>query len=275
MFGVKAVVFGLCAIFATTDFAVAYVSPRVKALLREKREEYAALEQCAAKVDGFKIAGISTLGLTAAGVAGNVALAKRNKAAEECADGDCDLLKNSSNNDLSNLNYDSYNNIGSSCSDVFVFEKGEMKSGKGSKAYSSLYSTRGSNYFCSSDPMNEVKQADSSVASLIRNQFSLKYNVQFDYVYASDNADCKCKGFTTYHMGVTTVGTAINSVGLITSQTQTVSNSPQNTVNTIPLMNGIGAGVGISNTTPQIKYNPTSTPGFGAGSNSLNNLSLH
>ena len=126
MFGVKAVVFGLCAIFATTDFAVAYVSPRVKALLREKREEYAALEQCAAKVDGFKIAGISTLGLTAAGVAGNVALAKRNKAAEECANGDCDLLKNSSNNDLSNLNYDSYTDIGSSCSDVFVFEKGEI-----------------------------------------------------------------------------------------------------------------------------------------------------
>ena len=216
MFGVKAVVFGLCAIFVTTDFAVAYVSPRVKALLREKREEYAALEQCAAKVDGFKIAGISTLGLTAAGVAGNVALAKRNKAAEECADGDCDLLKNSSNNDLSNLNYDSYNNIGSSCSDVFVFEKGEMRSGKGSKAYSSLYSTRGNNYFCSSDPMNEIKQADSSVASLIRNQFSsiLKYNVQFDYVYASSNEDCKCNNsFNTYHMGVTTVGTAINSGG--------------------------------------------------------------
>ena len=211
MFGVKAVVFGLCAIFATTDFAVAYVSPRVKALLREKREEYAALEQCAAKVDGFKIAGISTLGLTAAGVAGNVALAKRNKAAEECADGDCDLLKNSSNNDLSNLNYDSYKNIGSSCSDVFVFEKGEMKS---SNAYSGLYSTRGSNYFCSSDPMNDdIKQADPSVASLIRKQFSssLKYNVQFDYVYASNNADCQCGSFNTYHMGVTTVSTAINS----------------------------------------------------------------
>lgn len=216
MFGVKAVVFGLCAIFATTDFAVAYVSPRVKALLREKREEYAALEQCAAKVDGFKIAGISTLGLTAAGVAGNVALAKRNKAAEDCVDGDCDLLKNSSNNDLSNLDYSSYKNIGSSCSDVFVFEKGEMKSGKGSTAYSGLYGTRGSNYFCSSDPMNDgIKQADSSVASLIRKQFSsiLKYNVQFDYVYASNNENCKCDSFTTYHMGVTRVSTATNSGG--------------------------------------------------------------
>lgn len=206
MFGVKAVVFGLCAIFATTDFAVAYVSPRVKALLREKREEYAALEQCAAKVDGFKIAGISTLGLTAAGVAGNVALAKRNKAAEECAEGDCDLLKNSSNSKLKNLSYDSYKSIGSSCSDVFIFEKDEMASGKGKDIYDGLFESRGDNNVCSSVSGSQVIEAPSTVTSLIRkNVFEGDKDVKFDYVYASKEENCVCPSFTIYHKGGTEI----------------------------------------------------------------------
>ena len=51
-------------------------------LINEKNKKMAQLEQCAKKVNGFKIAGISTLGLTAAGVAGNVALSSKNKRLE-------------------------------------------------------------------------------------------------------------------------------------------------------------------------------------------------
>ena len=52
-------------------------------LVSEKNEKLARLEQCTKKVTGFKIAGISTLGLTAAGVAGNVVLASKRKALDE------------------------------------------------------------------------------------------------------------------------------------------------------------------------------------------------
>ena len=54
-------------------------NPQIVKLLREKQQKYARLEQCTKKVNGFKIAGISTLGLTAAGIGGNIALASKNK----------------------------------------------------------------------------------------------------------------------------------------------------------------------------------------------------
>ena len=52
---------------------------QIRKLINEKKQKMAQLEQCAKKVNGFKIAGISTLGLTAVGVGGNIALASKNK----------------------------------------------------------------------------------------------------------------------------------------------------------------------------------------------------
>lgn len=57
---------------ATTD-------QQIQELLSEKQEKIAALEKCAGKKQGWMIAGISTIGLTAAGVAGNIVLANKNK----------------------------------------------------------------------------------------------------------------------------------------------------------------------------------------------------
>ena len=51
----------------------------IRQLTAEKQKKMKILEKCAKKVKGFQIAGISTLGVTAAGVAGNVVLAKKNK----------------------------------------------------------------------------------------------------------------------------------------------------------------------------------------------------
>ncbi len=49
-------------------------NPEIQRLISEKQQKIAALEKCSRKVKGFKIAGISTIGLTAVGIAGNVAL---------------------------------------------------------------------------------------------------------------------------------------------------------------------------------------------------------
>ena len=51
----------------------------IRSLIEEKNEKLAVLEQCTKKVSGFKAAGISTIGLTAVGIAGNVMLSKKNK----------------------------------------------------------------------------------------------------------------------------------------------------------------------------------------------------
>lgn len=71
----------LCGVFvATGAFGVTGAeSATVAKLLAEKQQKMAKLEQCAKKVKGFKIAGISTLGLTAVGVGGNVMLASKQK----------------------------------------------------------------------------------------------------------------------------------------------------------------------------------------------------
>jgi len=54
-------------------------SPQLANLIRQKQQKMETLEACAKKVQGFKIAGISTLGLTAVGIGGNVALANKAK----------------------------------------------------------------------------------------------------------------------------------------------------------------------------------------------------
>ena len=59
---------------------------QITRLLQQKKQKMAQLEQCAQKVKGFKIAGISTLGLTAVGVGGNIALASKNKSMERDID---------------------------------------------------------------------------------------------------------------------------------------------------------------------------------------------
>ena len=48
-------------------------SARYTQLVREKQRKMAELEKCMGATNGLKIAGLSTLGLTAVGVAGNIA----------------------------------------------------------------------------------------------------------------------------------------------------------------------------------------------------------
>ena len=50
---------------------------RINKLVQEKQRKMAELEKCMGSTKGLKIAGISTLGLTAVGVVGNVAEAKK------------------------------------------------------------------------------------------------------------------------------------------------------------------------------------------------------
>ena len=69
-------VVALCAV-AGNAFGV--TNPAITKLINEKQQKMEQLEQCAKKVTGFKIAGISTLGLTAVGIGGNVALASKQK----------------------------------------------------------------------------------------------------------------------------------------------------------------------------------------------------
>jgi cell division protein FtsB len=52
-------------------------SARYTALVREKQRKMEELEKCMGSTKGLKIAGLSTLGLTAVGVAGNIAEAKK------------------------------------------------------------------------------------------------------------------------------------------------------------------------------------------------------
>ena len=52
---------------------------RINKLIQEKQRKMAELEKCMGSTKGLKIAGISTLGLTAVGVAGNVIEAKKIK----------------------------------------------------------------------------------------------------------------------------------------------------------------------------------------------------
>ena len=55
---------------------------QISRLMTEKQQKLEQLEQCTKKVTGFKVAGISTLGLTAVGIGGNIALASKEKGLE-------------------------------------------------------------------------------------------------------------------------------------------------------------------------------------------------
>lgn len=220
MLKLKAFVLGLTAVFVVPDVARAYITPRVRDLLREKRQEYDALQQCAAKVNGFKIAGISTLGLTAAGVAGNVALANKRKGVQDLID---NPNKIKSNNTLDNLVYTGYTAIGNSCEDVFIFKQGEATVNNISSLYSSILSNPPSTLnFCMSSPTGNagnIKNASNAgVISSIRQLCNLNTNVAFDYVYASSDSDCKCSGgFKTCHLGTTIIGTVTSTTTTSTS----------------------------------------------------------
>jgi len=67
----------------TTVFCgVVGAETQLNKLMREKQQKMKVLEECSSKVKGFQIAGISTLGLTAVGIGGNVALASKQKGLE-------------------------------------------------------------------------------------------------------------------------------------------------------------------------------------------------
>ena len=67
----KLFIFGLIAsVYPCLGFAE---NPKITRLMREKQNKIEQLEKCMGSTKGLKIAGISTLGLTAVGVAGNIA----------------------------------------------------------------------------------------------------------------------------------------------------------------------------------------------------------
>ncbi|MCQ2571882.1 MAG: hypothetical protein MJ165_02700 [Alphaproteobacteria bacterium] len=74
-----------CSLMIFVPYAVsaaAYYDPRdseISRLTAEKQRKYAELEKCAKSVKGLQIAGISTIGLTAGGVALNISQANKSK----------------------------------------------------------------------------------------------------------------------------------------------------------------------------------------------------
>ena len=55
---------------------------QLEKLIRQKQHKVDVLQECTKQVKGFKVAGISTLGLTAGGIAGNVLLSQKQKQLE-------------------------------------------------------------------------------------------------------------------------------------------------------------------------------------------------
>lgn len=74
------------------NICLAY-GPRYTQLVREKERKMAELEKCMGSTKGLKIAGVSTLGLTAAGVAGNIAEASAIKSYDKKIDKAKDDIK--------------------------------------------------------------------------------------------------------------------------------------------------------------------------------------
>ena len=79
------------------------MTAQIQRLLNEKQDKVAQLEKCEGKKQGFMIAGISTIGLTAVGVVGNVALANKSKSLDADIDSSQQQLA-SKQNELSDLN---------------------------------------------------------------------------------------------------------------------------------------------------------------------------
>ena len=61
------------------DIKIQMLDSEIARLTHERDEKYAALQECAKSVKGFKIAGITTLIATGIGVYGNIELAKKLK----------------------------------------------------------------------------------------------------------------------------------------------------------------------------------------------------
>ena len=81
-----------CSLMILVPYAVsaaAYYDPRdseISRLTAEKQRKYAELEKCAKSVKGLQIAGISTIGLTAGGVALNISQANKSKTLDKQID---------------------------------------------------------------------------------------------------------------------------------------------------------------------------------------------
>lgn len=69
----------LCIFGAIGSAQCVQMTPQIQSLLDEKARKIKELEKCDSERKTFVIAGISTLGLTAVGVGGNIALANKNK----------------------------------------------------------------------------------------------------------------------------------------------------------------------------------------------------
>ena len=92
-------VFGMC---VDAAYGVA-MNAQIRRLLQEKQDKVAQLEACEGKKQGWMIAGISTIGLTAVGIGGNIALAsKSNKLSNEIDTAKEDLSKQE--RELANVN---------------------------------------------------------------------------------------------------------------------------------------------------------------------------
>ena len=79
------------------------MTPQIQSLLDEKQQKIEALEKCEGKKQGWMIAGISTIGLTAVGVVGNIALANKSKNLSTQIESSATTLKNAQS-ELSDLN---------------------------------------------------------------------------------------------------------------------------------------------------------------------------
>ena len=78
------VLIGVCFALDSVTVHSIDMTPQIQQLLQEKQDKIAALEKCEGKKQGWMIAGVSTIGLTAVGVGVNIAQAsKSNKLSDE------------------------------------------------------------------------------------------------------------------------------------------------------------------------------------------------
>lgn len=93
----------ICSVLCGAAAHAAPMTPQIQKLLKEKQDKIAQLEKCEGKKQGFMIAGISTIGLTAVGVVGNIALANKSKNLDTDIDASRQTLA-AKQNELSDLN---------------------------------------------------------------------------------------------------------------------------------------------------------------------------
>lgn len=96
----------LVAFISSTDTIMARavsMTPQIQSLLDEKQQKIEQLEKCEGKKQGWMIAGISTIGLTAVGVVGNVVLANKSKNIDSAINSEKSLL-NDAQQELNEIN---------------------------------------------------------------------------------------------------------------------------------------------------------------------------